>query len=439
MIEALTDRVIKVAGGPAPAPLRRYEPGDPLLSDPALFAGAPGGRLQEAAEAAAGQDATVVHETPSGEGAKVGALVFDASGVRSSRELRSLYDFFHPVIRSVGTAGRVVVLGTPPDVCETVAESTAQRALEGFVRSVGKEVGSRGSTANLVYVEPGAEGALASTLRFLLSARSAYVSGQGVRVSAADAAAPADWDRPLDGRTALVTGASRGIGEAIAEVMARDGAHVVCLDVPPQGDALATVANRIGGSALQLDITADDAPQTLADHLLERHGGVDAVIHNAGVTRDRTLGKMSEDEWDMLMDINLSAPERLDEVLLGQNVLRPDGRIVGVSSISGIAGNRGQVNYASSKAGVIGRVESLSKEFAGSGRTINAVAPGFIDTQMTAAMPFATREVGKRINSLGQPGKPIDVAETVSWFAQPASAGVNGNVVRVCGQQLIGK
>jgi 3-oxoacyl-[acyl-carrier protein] reductase len=214
---------------------------------------------------------------------------------------------------------------------------------------------------------------------------------------------------------------------------------VVCLDVPPQGDALAAVANRIGGSALQLDITAGDAPQTLADHLLERHGGVDAVVHNAGVTRDRTLGKMSEEEWDLLMDINLSAPERLDEALLGQNVLRPEGRIVGVSSISGIAGNRGQVNYAASKAGVIGRVEALSKELAGSGRTINAVAPGFIDTQMTAAMPFATREVGKRINSLGQPGKPVDVAETVAWFAQPASAGVNGNVVRVCGQQMIGK
>jgi 3-oxoacyl-[acyl-carrier protein] reductase len=439
MIDALTDRVIKAAGGPSPAPLRRYEPGDPLLDKPALFGGAPGGRLQDAAEAAANEGATVVHELPSGEDAKVGALVFDASGIRSSRELRALYDFFHPVIRSVGTSGRVVVLGTPPDACETVAEATAQRALEGFVRSVGKEVGSKGTTANLVLVEPGGEAAIASTLRFLLSARSAYVSGQGVRVSAAGASAPADWDRPLEGRTALVTGASRGIGESIAEVMSRDGAHVVCLDVPPQGEALAAVANRIGGSALQLDITAADAPRTLADHLLERHGGVDAVVHNAGVTRDRTLGKMSEAEWDLLMDINLSAPERLDEALLGQNVLKPDGRIVGVSSISGVAGNRGQSNYAASKAGVIGRVEALSRELAGSGRTINAVAPGFIETQMTAAMPFATREVGKRINSLGQPGKPIDVAETVAWFAQPASAGVNGNVVRVCGQQMIGK
>jgi 3-oxoacyl-[acyl-carrier protein] reductase len=440
MLDALTDRVIQVAGMPAPTPLRRHEPGDPLLSDPALFGAAPGGRLQAAAEAAAteGEGATVVHELPSGEGANVGALVFDASGIRSSSELRRLYDFFHPTIRSVAPSGRVVVLGTPPDACASVDESVAQRALEGFVRSAAKEVG-KGSTANLVYVEDGAEEALASTLRFLLSARSAYVNAQGVRVSAAQAPSPADWQRPLDGRTALVTGASRGIGEAIAEVMARDGAHVVCLDVPAQGEALSAVANRIGGSALQLDITDDAAPQTLAEHLRERHGGVDAVVHNAGVTRDRTLAKMSEDEWDLLMDINLSAPERLDAALLGDGVLAESGRIVGVSSISGIAGNRGQANYSTSKAGVIGRVEALGRELAGSGRTINAVAPGFIQTQMTDAMPFAAREVGKRINSLGQPGLPVDVAETVAWLAAPASAGVNGNVVRVCGQQLLGK
>jgi 3-oxoacyl-[acyl-carrier protein] reductase len=235
-----------------------------------------------------------------------------------------------------------------------------------------------------------------------------------------------------------VTGASRGIGESIAEVLAREGAHVVALDVPAQGEALTEVANRIEGEALQLDITADDAPRTLADHLRERHGGVDVVVHNAGVTRDKTLGRMSEDQWDMVLDINLSSQERINELLLGEDVLRPGGRIVSVSSVSGIAGNRGQVNYATSKAGVIGVVETLAPAMAKRRSTINAVAPGFIETQMTASMPLGTREAGRRMNSLAQGGLPVDVAETVAWLASPGSAGVNGTVVRVCGQSLIG-
>lgn len=433
------DRVLKVAGMPAPTPLRRHEPGAPLLTAPALLGAAPGGRLLKTVEKIVKDaGATPLKKAPDAEDQRLGALVFDATGVKDTEGLRALYDFFHPVVRRLGSSGRLLVLGTPPDACASVAEATAQRALEGFVRSAGKEVG-RGSTANLVLVDPGAEAALESTLRFFLSARSAYVSAQGVRVSAAAVAAPASWEKPFEGKTVLVTGASRGIGEAIASVLARDGAHVVALDVPQQGDALSAVANRIGGSALQLDITSPDAPSTLATYLTDRHGGVDAVVHNAGVTRDRTLGRMSEKEWDVLMSINISATERIDATLLEKDVLAADGRIVGVSSISGIAGNRGQVNYATSKAAVIGRVEALARELGTGGRTINAVAPGFIETQMTAAMPFGPREVGKRINSLSQAGQPVDVAETVAWFAAPASGGVNGNVVRVCGQQLLGK
>jgi 3-oxoacyl-[acyl-carrier protein] reductase len=429
-------RLLKTLGAPTPAPLRRYSPGEAILPAPALFGAARGGRLAKPAEKIAkAAGATVFKDAPEGE---LGALVFDASGIKTSEQLRELYDFFHPVIRQVARAGRVVVLGTPPAAVSDVREAVAQRALEGFTRALGKEIGGKGATANLLYVEPGAEDAFASTLRFLLSARSAYVDAQVIEVEPASVTESARWEEPFADKVALVTGASRGIGEAIAETLARDGAHVVCLDVPQAGEALTAVANRIGGSTIQLDITADDAPQVLAKHLKERHGTVDAVIHNAGVTRDRTLGRMSESEWDLLMNINLSSTERIDEVLLGEDVLAPEGRIVGVSSISGIAGNRGQVNYATSKAGVIGRVEALSKVLRGTGRTINAVAPGFIETKMTDAMPFATREVGKRINSLAQGGLPVDVAETVAWFAAPASGGVNGVVTRVCGQQLLG-
>jgi 3-oxoacyl-[acyl-carrier protein] reductase len=297
----------------------------------------------------------------------------------------------------------------------------------------------------LVYVAPGGEGELESTLRFLLSGKSAYVSGQVVRIGppparkgARRSRKPIDWESPLTGQVALVTGASRGIGEAIAQTLARDGAHVVCLDVPGQGEALAAVANAIGGSTLAVDITDPGAPAAITEHLRERHGGVDVVVHNAGVTRDKTLGRMSPEQWDLVMAINLSAPQRITEALVQADVLRPGGRVVAVSSMSGIAGNRGQVNYATSKAGLIGLVDALAPQLADRQTTINAVAPGFIETQMTSAMPTATREAGRRMNSLSQGGLPVDVAETIAWYASPASAGVTGNVVRVCGQSLLG-
>jgi 3-oxoacyl-[acyl-carrier protein] reductase len=231
----------------------------------------------------------------------------------------------------------------------------------------------------------------------------------------------------LKGKTLFITGASRGIGLAIAEALARDGADVILVDVPAQGEDLVAAANRIRGAALQLDITSDRAPGVLAER------GADIVVHNAGITRDKTLARMSEDQWDSVLAVNLESIERINAA-----IRESVSRIVCVSSVSGIAGNRGQTNYATSKAGVIGIVEELAGDLAKRRATINAVAPGFIETQMTAAMPMGTREAGRRMNSLAQGGLPVDVAETVAWFASPGSAGVNGNVVRVCGQSLIG-
>jgi 3-oxoacyl-[acyl-carrier protein] reductase len=244
--------------------------------------------------------------------------------------------------------------------------------------------------------------------------------------------------RPLDGKVALVTGAARGIGEAIATVLARDGARVVCLDVPSAGDTLAAVANRLQGQALQLDLTSPQAPRTLADRLSDRHGGVDIIVHNAGITRDRTLARMTDAQWDAVLAVNLAAPERVTGVLLDEKIIRDGGRIVAVSSVNGIAGSRGQTNYAASKAGVIGLVNALAQALAKRDITVNAVAPGFIETAMTAAMPVVMREAGRRMNSLAQGGLPIDVAETVAWLASPASGGITGNVVRVCGQSIVG-
>jgi 3-oxoacyl-[acyl-carrier protein] reductase len=449
--------IAKRVGLPVPPELERYEPGQPVVSGPVLLGAAPGGRLartvaevlsrvgaethtalqEELRTAAADADLYAhVWNADAGSEQRFKALVFDATGVASSDELGQLHAFFHPTIRRVQRSGRIIVLGTPPEGCERPREATAQRALEGLTRSMGKEV-RQGGTAQLVYVAPGAEEAVESTLRFFLSPKSAYVSGQVVRVTPAEVPAEVDWERPLDGRIALVTGASRGIGEAIATTLARDGAQVVGLDVPDLEDELRTVTDRIDGVALPLDISADDAPARIGDHLT-RQGGVDVVVHNAGVTRDRTLGRMDEAGWSMVIDINLRAPERINEELLARELFREHGRIVAVSSVSGIAGNAGQTNYATSKAGVIGMVQSLAPLLAERSITINAVAPGFIETQMTAAMPLTPREAGRRMNSMSQGGLPVDVAEAIAWYASPGSAGVNGNVVRVCGQALIG-
>jgi 3-oxoacyl-[acyl-carrier protein] reductase len=392
--------MVRRLGLPRPAVLRR---GPEPIPGPVLVEGSL--RLPPGFE---------VHDRPR-DGVRYGAVIYDATGVTRTADLRGLYDFFHDAIARLAPSGRLVVVGT--------GEGVAQRALEGFVRSAGKEVRA-GATAQLVYAAPGAE--LESTWRFLLSGRSAYVSGQVIRVGEAVRDAPDDWERPLAGRTAAVTGASRGIGAAIAEVLARDGADVICIDVPAQGEDLAATANRVGGSAMQLDITSERAPEAIAER------GADIVVHNAGITRDRTLARMSEDQWDSVLAVNLESIERINAALTGVS------RIVCVSSVSGIAGNRGQANYATSKAGVIGIVDALAPELAKRQATINAVAPGFIETRMTAAMPIATREAGRRMNSLAQGGLPVDVAETVAWFASPGSAGVNGNVVRVCGQSLLG-
>jgi len=425
-------------GLPNPATLRRYRPGQPALDGPALLGAAPGGRLEKVVTAQLA-DAGIEVLTSEAADRRYGALVFDATGITDPAQLREMYAFFHPVIRKVGACGRVVVLGTPPEKLDG-KERIAQRALEGFVRSVGKEL-KRGATAQLVYVAAGAEEAAESTLRFLLSAKSAFVDAQVIRVGTEgvpDVPKPENWEKPLEGKVALVTGASRGIGASIAEVFARDGAHVVVLDIPAQGGELSEVANKIGGSALQLDITAKDAPDKLASYFKERHGGVDIVVHNAGITRDKTLGNLQQAGWDAVLTVNLVAQLAINEKLLKDKVLNKNGRIIGVSSIAGIAGNVGQTNYATSKAGVIGMVNDTAPKAAKYGATINAVAPGFIETKMTAAVPLFIREAGRRLSSLGQGGLPVDVAETIAWYANPASAAVNGNVVRVCGQALLG-
>lgn len=430
----------KQLGVPQPEPLRRYRAGDPPLAGSLLIGG--DGRIVEPMRAALAEDYTVVSNNIGGRWAdSFGGVVFDATGITEPTGLKALYEFFTPLLRNLAPCARIVVVGTTPDEAASPHEQIAQRALEGFTRSLGKEL-RRGATIALVYLSPEAKPAatgLESTLRFILSAKSAYVDAQVFRVGAEDSVPPADWDKPLAGKVAVVTGAARGIGATIAEVFARDGATVVAVDVPQAAEDLGKVAEKVGGSALTLDVTADDAVEQLVAHVTAQHGGkVDILVNNAGITRDKLMANMDEARWDSVIAVNLLAPQRLTEGLVANGTLSDGGRVIGLSSMAGIAGNRGQTNYATTKAGMIGLTEALAPVLASKNITINAVAPGFIETKMTEAIPLATREVGRRLNSLFQGGQPVDVAETIAYFANPASNAVTGNTIRVCGQAMLG-
>lgn len=453
-------KLTETLGLPKPLVLERYEAGQPVVRGSILVGGTTDSALlpalaqifksigaltlahrqlphwMGAANHAGLMTGRWGHEDQAGE--KVKALVFDATGLTDSTQAHALYQFFHDTARSILPCGRVLVLGRPPEACSTARQATVQRALEGLTRSLAKEL-KKAITVQLVYVAEQAQDELESTLRFLLSPRSAYVSAQVIRVGQVvdTHTTPADWARPLAGKKVLVTGASRGIGAAIAQVMAREGADVICLDVPQAQDSLNAIASQVAGRALAMDIGSPEAPQALVQAALA-DGGWDVIVHNAGITRDKTIANMKEHFWDSVININLSTQERINEALVNNGALRRGARIVCVSSISGIAGNVGQTNYALSKAGVVGMVQSLAPHLAEHGITINAVAPGFIETAMTAAVPFAMREAGRRMNSLSQGGLPQDVAEAICWLASPASGGVTGNVVRVCGQSIMG-
>ncbi len=435
----LTRSVVKRIGLPAPQFLERASGAyaQHPLQDKRVAFGASAASLSSEAlkKALTSAGATLVKIN----GATIDAAVFDVTGLREASELRSLYYFFHPLAPQLARNARVLVVADAPEESETAEIAAVRRAIDGFVRSLAKEIGRQGATANLAYVESGAEARLEGLARFLASPRSTYVSGQPFRVSTlARAPQSTPFVAPLKNKVALVTGAARGIGAATAKRLSEEGAEVICLDIPSDEDTLAESVRACGGTALPMDVIHPDAPQRIAQFVREKAGAVDIVVHNAGVTRDKTIAKMNEAQWDNCLAVNLGSILRIDRGLISDKLLRDEGRIVCLSSIAGIAGNVGQTNYAATKAAIIGYVAAQAKHLAGRGICVNAVAPGFIETRLMLAVPFLFREFARRSNSLSQGGMPQDAAEIITFLCTPGAYGISGQTIRVCGQNLIG-
>ena len=436
----LAQRAVKTLGLPVPMPreLQRASQADAdaQLADAQVVIGGAGPLVDVAKAALTSAGASVADECP--EEDKINALVFDASGLESPAALRNLYLFFHSRVRSLKAHGRVVVLGRPPEGLSDPLAATSQRALLGFVKSLGKELGRKAITANLLWVAEDAGERLAGPLTYLLSKRAAFVSGQGLTIAKrARGGATNPQARPLTGKVALVTGAARGIGEAIARRLGQEGATLVLVDRPEGMAGLDGILSDFPGTQCAVDLLEPHALEAILKHVEAHHGKLDILVNNAGITRDRTLAKMSEQWWDMCLEVNLEVACALTAAVTA-GPMASQGRVVHISSIGGIAGNPGQTNYAASKAGLIGHAEALAGSLARRGITINCVAPGFIETAMTAAMPAGPREAGRRLNAMSQGGLPSDIADAVTFLASPSSQGVSGQVLRVCGLHVAG-
>jgi len=379
----------------------------------------------------------LINEDNNNENFLYNGLVFDCTDIYNPDELYKVYNFFHKALRKLLPNGKVILIASHEDDIESSKITASLYAIEGFAKSMAKEIGAKGSSINIFYVEKNIGHGINHFLRFFLSNRSAYITGQPIYLTnTVNINGSIPNVRPLDCKNAIVTGAARGIGKAIAKVLAREGAKVICLDRPEESDQLSIVSNEIKGKMLLCDISSDNAGSTITEFIKNECKTIDVIIHNAGITRDKMLVNMKPEIWNQTININLNSVINLTEKLLP--LINNDGRIVCLASISGIAGNIGQTNYAASKAGIIGYVKSLSKNLAEKGIAVNAIAPGFIETQMTERIPFATREIARRFCSLSQGGKPEDVAELAAFLSSKGAGFMTGKVLRICGGNFLG-
>lgn len=371
------------------------------------------------------KDGTTITENP---------LVVDGRDVKDETGLKRVYHDLQSGLKTIKGNGKVLIYSIQPDLLDDVAHSTYQRALGGISRSLAKEVGGKGTTVNLLKLPPKVELKNYTTVQeFFTSGRSAFITGQAVNVNEAVSSG-----RQLSEKICVVTGGAGGIGSATVKRLVSEGATVIIADIPQMEERVSSLLDSGNVSFLGADLTEQAARKQLLETIKAKHGRIDVLVNNAGITRDKTLKNMPEHYWDNLIAINLSAVINLTEDALSMELIPEGGRIISTSSISGIAGNFGQTNYTATKAALIGYSASKSKELKGKGITINAIAPGYIETEMVKTMPLMTRIFAERLTSLAQAGKPEDIAEAMAFLAHPGAESINGQVLRVCGGSFLG-
>jgi 3-oxoacyl-[acyl-carrier protein] reductase len=240
--------------------------------------------------------------------------------------------------------------------------------------------------------------------------------------------------QPLTGEIALVTGASRGIGAAIADLLAARGARVVGTATTDAGAAAIDARlSANGGAGRRLDVTDGASVEALVESIAKEFGPVSILVNNAGITRDQLLMRMKDEDWNAILDTNLTSVYRTSKAVMRGMMKAKKGRIISIASVIGLTGNAGQANYAAAKAGIIAFSKSLAKEIGSRGITVNVVAPGFIETDMTNALPEAQKAALLGQIALGRLGGPADIAEAVAFLASPAAAYVTGETLHVNG------
>lgn len=243
----------------------------------------------------------------------------------------------------------------------------------------------------------------------------------------------------LDGKIALVTGASRGIGKAIATQLAQQGATVIGTATSENGaQAISDYLSEFGGKGFALNVTDKESVDTTIKAINEAHGGIDILVNNAGITRDNLLMRMKDDEWQDIIDTNLTSIFTLSKAVLRGMMKKRFGRIVNIGSVVGSAGNAGQANYAAAKAGVIGFSKSMAREVASRGITINVVAPGFIDTDMTKALTDDQKEAIFKDIPANRLGEPDEIAAIVAFLVSDGAAYITGETIHVNGGMYMG-
>jgi 3-oxoacyl-[acyl-carrier protein] reductase len=241
-------------------------------------------------------------------------------------------------------------------------------------------------------------------------------------------------DKILAGEVALVTGASRGIGAAIADELSLQGAKVIgTATTQPGADAIGERLRANGGEGRVLNVTDGASVDALIEDIVKIHGGLSILVNNAGITRDQLLMRMKDEDWQAILDTNLSSVYRTSKAVLRTMMKARKGRIINIASVVGVTGNPGQTNYAAAKAGIIAFSKSLAREIGSRGITVNVVAPGFIDTDMTRALSEDQRKALESTIALGRLGQSVDIAKAVAFLASPAANYITGETLHVNG------